>query len=54
MVISPTAECSNREFSVEERTFSFRIVNKANNLLGEEKLAFTVVKNGSRIEYDSL
>ena len=49
-----SAECSNREFSAEERTFTLRIVDEADNFLGEEILAFTIVKNGSFIEYDSL
>lgn len=48
------AECLNKEISADERTISFHVIDNAENLLGEERLSFELIKNGIYIEQDAI
>ena len=48
------AECLNKEIIADEMMISFRVIDDAGNLLGEERLPFKLIKNGIYIEQDAI
>ena len=46
--------CKNKELSTNERMVTFQVMGQTDKILGEESLLFTLIRNGTFVEYDAI